>query len=265
MKTIKTIKFGKILETTLFKLFNLLILAVPYSEFIKEDGILQFDKTNRDSNSSHIKKMSISLQLLGLLRCPVVTFDIKTNKYIILDGQHLFKGSRETKQSEIYCIVYNGKDKSAAMRTLNNTQKPWALLEYVKQSVKEGKKDYIILAEALKGKIVTSSVLPMIFSLKSRKDVSADIKSGEFKIVNKKANETINAIKNCYSSNNTLPKTRQYQEKLVLLILNTEKFSIGLFIANLCRATVEDLGNDESGIANQLKAIYEGTYLRVAA
>lgn len=265
MKNVKVMKIGKVVETTLYKFFNLLILAVPYSELIKENGILQFDEINRQTNDKHIKKMSLSLKLLGLLRCPVVVFDEKTGRYKVLDGQHLIKGSKETKESEIYCIVYNGKEKAQAMRTLNNTQKPWKFADFVKQSALEGKKDYQILLKVLKEKIVSDSVLPMILTLKSRQEARNEIVKGEFKIVNKNYRKVLDDIKTFYTCNVSLPKSRQYHEKLVLLMLNTKKFNSMQFVMNLSKVTIENKGNDETAIAEQLKEIYEGKTLRVAA
>ena len=265
MKAIKTMKIGKVLETTLYNFFNLLILAVPYSEFSKEDGILQFDNTNRETNEQHIKKMSFSLKLLGLLRCPVVIFNESLGKYLILDGQHLIKGSILNKIPVVYCIVYQGKEKSKAMSTLNNTQKPWGLLQFIKHFAKQTKKnDYQTLLDAMKGSKVKSSVLPMIFTNKSRGEAKKDVVSGNFKIVNKNANEIIKNVGKCYDCNDTLPKTRQYQEKLVLLMLNTKNFNIIQFTKNLCTIKVENFGNDEAKIAEQLANIYSSK-LRQAA
>lgn len=101
-----------------------------YRKFILLDGI------NRIPDPKHIQKMVTSIRAMGIIRpiiCVKVRFIDGIERLYIVDGQHLFNALC-AEGLEVPYIVIETEDKIDLvnkMAMLNNSSKPWTLLNYV--------------------------------------------------------------------------------------------------------------------------------------
>tara|TARA_R100000654_G_C2656439_1_gene124024 strand:+ start:178 stop:942 length:765 start_codon:yes stop_codon:yes gene_type:complete len=103
---------------------------------LKPDNLLSF---NRKIRTNHIKKMIKSINTCGVTRLPVIG-DIsifnQTQKYVIVDGQHLLKSLIEINYDFEFleCIVIkydNKRDLMEQIACMNTTQKGWNDQDYL--------------------------------------------------------------------------------------------------------------------------------------
>jgi hypothetical protein len=155
-----------------------------YNKFFLLDGI------NRIPDPGHIQKMIQSIRAMGTIRpviCVRVNFMDGTYKLYIVDGQHLFKALC-AENTEIPYIIIESTDKIDLvhkMAMLNNSSKPWTLLNYV-NAFKMYIPDYNTLFDYRTKYNIEPLMLAAICTKGSSAVVSTSqlLKSGKFKITN---------------------------------------------------------------------------------
>jgi hypothetical protein len=158
------------------------------------------DSINRIPDPSHIQKMIMSVRAMGVVRpiiCVKVQFIDGTNKLYIVDGQHLFNALCAD-DLEIPYIIIEAKEKVDLvnkMAMLNNSSKPWTLLNYV-NAYKMHIPDYFQLFD-LRNRY---NIEPLMLAAICTRGTSAVatgsqlIKSGKFKITNPEAEDMARAF-----------------------------------------------------------------------
>jgi len=165
-----------------------------YNKFYMLDGI------NRIPDSKHIQKMVTSIRAMGVIR-PVICVQVKfmdgTNKLYVVDGQHLFKALCAEGLEIPYVIIEtpNKIDLVHKMAMLNNSSKPWTLLNYV-NAFKMYIPDYNQLFELRDMYNIEPLMLAAICTRGTSSIVSGSqlLKSGKFKVTNPEAQEMAKAF-----------------------------------------------------------------------
>jgi len=165
-----------------------------YNRFHTLDGI------NRMPDSKHIQKMVASIRAMGVIR-PVICVQVKfmdgTNKLYVVDGQHLFKALCAEGLEIPFVIIEtpNKIDLVHKMAMLNNSSKPWTLLNYV-NAFKMYIPDYNQLFELRDMYDIEPLMLATICTRGNSSVVSGSqlLKSGKFKVTNPEAQEMAKAF-----------------------------------------------------------------------
>jgi hypothetical protein len=162
-----------------------------YNKFLLLDGI------NRIPDPKHIQKMVASIRAMGVIRpviCVKVRFIDGTERMYVIDGQHLFKAL----SVEVPYIIIETEDKIDLvhkMAMLNNSSKPWTLLNYV-NAFKMYIPDYNQLFELRNMYNIEPLMLAAICTRGTSAVASGSqlLKSGKFKITNNQATEMAKAF-----------------------------------------------------------------------
>lgn len=165
-----------------------------YNKFLLLDGI------NRIPDPKHIQKMVASIRAMGVIRpviCVKVRFIDGTERMYVVDGQHLFK-ALSAEGLEIPYIIIETEDKIDLvhkMAMLNNSSKPWTLLNYV-NAFKMYIPDYNQLFELRNMYNIEPLMLAAICTRGTSAVASGSqlLKSGKFKITNNQATEMAKAF-----------------------------------------------------------------------
>jgi hypothetical protein len=165
-----------------------------YNKFLLLDGI------NRIPDPKHIQKMVASIRAMGVIRpviCVKVRFIDGTERMYVIDGQHLFK-ALSAEGLEVPYIIIETEDKIDLvhkMAMLNNSSKPWTLLNYV-NAFKMYIPDYNQLFELRNMYNIEPLMLAAICTRGTSAVASGSqlLKSGKFKITNNQATEMAKAF-----------------------------------------------------------------------
>jgi hypothetical protein len=165
-----------------------------YNKFYMLDGI------NRIPDPKHIQKMVASIRAMGVIR-PVICVKVKfidgTEKLYIVDGQHLFKALSAEGLDIPFIVIEtpNKIDLVHKMAMLNNSSKPWTLLNYV-NAFKMYIPDYNQLFELRAMYDIEPLMLATICTRGNSSVVSGSqlLKSGKFKVTNPEAQEMAKAF-----------------------------------------------------------------------
>lgn len=159
--------------------------SINYIKFNFLSGI------NRPTLAAHINKMRRSILNMGCVR-PIVVAELDfidgvLRRYII-DGQHLFEALRGLELSIPYSLV-EVRDKEELIQKialLNASSKSWVLLDYVR-AWKCLINDYnIIYNTYMTYHLPITSIAAIAMNKTERSSLSANVKSGEIKIINDK-------------------------------------------------------------------------------
>jgi hypothetical protein len=165
-----------------------------YNQFFLLESI------NRIPDPAHIQKMVASIRAMGVVRpiiCVKVKFIDGTFKLYIVDGQHLFK-SLVAEGLEVPYVIIETEDKIDLvnkMAMLNNSSKSWTLLNYV-NAFKMYIPDYNTLFDLREQYNIEPLMLAAICTKGTSAVVSGSqlLKSGNFKITNKEAQQMAKAF-----------------------------------------------------------------------
>lgn len=232
---------------------------------IEEFSSYQYDlmariPKNRPIFAPNLAKMKLSVMRHGVTRDLIVVWDNKKNKYLILDGQHLFEVIKEF-NLPFRCRIMDcesDEDITRLMIDLNNTSKSWKLNDYIHSWAEGGNKHYRLLKNAINltySDMQISIVIQAYTMQQSRLKATKMVKDGSFQIVNKiKGDEIIECVCDC---SQIIPNTRQMNEALVKLILKTESYNHKHMIKRL-KAVVNTyvFSTNESKMYQQLLSIY---------
>lgn len=175
-----------------------LLRKIKFSRDYKKFGFL--DSINRIPDPGHVQKMIMSVRSMGVIRpiiCVKVNFLNGSCAMYIVDGQHLFNALM-AENLEIPYVVIDVEEKIDLvnkMAMLNNSSKPWTLLNYV-NAYKMHIPDYNTLFE-LRNKY---NIEPLMLAAICTRGTSAVatgsqlIKSGKFKITNAEAEDMARAF-----------------------------------------------------------------------
>jgi hypothetical protein len=159
---------------------------------------------------------------------------------------------------DCYVVSVDGEEeKTQLMIDLNNITKSWKLNDYVNSWAESGIKSYQKLrtAATISYPYVQISVLIQAFTQQSRAKATKLVKEGTFDIVNKvRGEELIECVCDCFD---IVPNTRQMNEALIKLMLNTESYNHNHFVKKL-KAVVKTyvFSTKEGELYKQLVKIY---------
>lgn len=135
-------------------------------------GKFKFINGNRDVDTNHVNQIVKSMERKFLIRPIDVTDDME-----VIDGQHRLTAC-EILGKPVYYIIHDKYD-FADVHILNQNQKNWGLLDFVKSYAKKGNYNYILLLDFIeKYKITVTMATVLIRSwVRQSKD---DIRLGTF-------------------------------------------------------------------------------------
>lgn len=182
-------------------------------------------KTQRPVNAGHVLVMKDSVIRNGQIR-PVMVVEIK-DKLFVIDGQHLLEALIQL-DMPVWCQMIecdSDEQITQLIIDLNNTSKSWQLTDYVNSWAMSGLKDYRQLKRdsEITFKDVQITVIMQAYTQKSRAKSTKLVKEGKFEIVNKTRGEEL--IQNICELNYVVPNTRQMNEALIKLMLNSESYN----------------------------------------
>jgi hypothetical protein len=175
-----------------------LLKKMKFSKDYKKFGFL--DSINRIPDPAHVQKMILSVRAMGVVRpviCVKVTFLNGSSAMYIVDGQHLFNALM-AENLEIPYVIIDVEEKIDLvnkMAMLNNSSKPWTLLNYV-NAYRMHIPDYNTLFELRNNYNIEPLMLAAICTKGTSAVVSGSqlLKSGKFKITNKEAQQMAKAF-----------------------------------------------------------------------
>lgn len=217
---------------------------------------LVFSQLNRQIYPGQVREMIASVRLFGVLRLVIVAYDEITDKYIIIDGQHLVKALMSLNEN-IECQVVKCDDNntiSDLIIKLNTTSKNWSIMDFLKTRANSCIEYRFLLNEYERTKLQLSVVL-MAYGQQKRTLATKYMKEGTFKIVDRdyggKLQEQI------IECNSFIRSSRTVNECLVQIMLNTKKYSQGKMINALSKCCTKiDTNLSESEIYMQILDIY---------
>lgn len=220
-------------------------------------GLLKRMKTNRLITKSNVVTKVKSVLKYGQFRPVLVVWNSKKNCYFIIDGQHLIEALKQLKM-EINCLIYkfdNEKDITDFMITVNTTAKSWSLEDYINSWAGSGNKHYERLAEAIFETNMQATVIMQAYTQVSRSKATKMVKEGKFNIFDKdRGDELIEYVCQCSA---LLPNTRQINEALIKIMLNTEGYDNIKMKRNLKKVVKKFIfSTKESELYKQLVEIY---------
>ena len=175
-----------------------LLRKIKFSKDYKKFGFL--DSINRIPDPGHVQKMILSVRAMGVVR-PIICVKVKflngsTAMYIV-DGQHLFNALM-AENLEIPYVIIDVEEKIDLvnkMAMLNNSSKPWTLLNYV-NAYRMHIPDYNTLFDLRNNYNIEPLMLAAICTKGTSAVVSGSqlLKSGKFKITNKDAQQMAKAF-----------------------------------------------------------------------
>lgn len=170
--------------------------ATDYSKF----AILPM---NRGVDSKHVQKMITSIRKMGVIRTVITTttniIEGVTKTYII-DGQHLATALEREGQPipHIDINVESEEDLIEKMAYLNNSSKSWDLMNYI-NAWKMIRPDYMKLFKWKNMYDIEISMLAAIATnTPGMRHGTSSIKTGNFKIINSKAEEMCKAFNDIF-------------------------------------------------------------------
>lgn len=132
----------------------------------------KFLNTNRGIHKSNVERIKASIKEWGIIPGRPILVD---GDYNIIDGQHRFLAIKELGHPIPYEVI-NGDTISKTM-TLNSSQMPWQLVDFVKSYAEQGNDNYRrMLKFEEKYKLGFTSSLYICFGYAFK---SADIKAGK--------------------------------------------------------------------------------------
>ena len=154
-------------------------------EISKEYSKFYNSSENRDVDlkSSHARQLRKSLKDNGWIPSfPMSVYKNGENGYKILDGQHRFAVARELGIPVKFVEV----DQEFEISHINEMQKGWALIDYMKRWQKAGKKDYFELQEFIDAhKNIDLGTSIALLSNVSGSSNTKSFKLGDFRITKK--------------------------------------------------------------------------------
>lgn len=140
----------------------------------KQYSTFKFFSHNREIKSKNVEALRKNIEEMGLI-CPIIV----TKDLHIIDGQHRLKALQELNMVVDYVVNNNLTSKSII--EANNTQKGWAITDFIHSFAKKGDADYLRLLDLIAeyNQFGISAVYEAFCSVNGAQKL---IKSGEYKV-----------------------------------------------------------------------------------
>jgi len=151
----------------------------------KDYGMFVSSDSNRPEDKNHVKQVRESMRKYGFLGAfPIMVKETGNGKFYIIDGQHRFLAAKELGIPVKYHITKSSID----IPEVNNTQKRWKQLDYVKMYANKGNNHYLellVFSQENKLPVSTAAMLLMNESSYYGVNISRKIKDGTFYVGDK--------------------------------------------------------------------------------
>lgn len=230
-------------------------ITISQEEYDKLENI----KSNRPFSDKIYKKMAESVFRYGCLRDLIVYWDSVKKKYVIIDGQHLFKVLMYF-ELPIHCKVVQVEkgELTKLMTYINNINKGWSLNDYIHSWAENGNHFYKIVQKTLEKYSVQESVILMAYTFTTRAKATKLCKDGTLEITNRDKSEKL--LSYLTDTHEFLPNNRVYNEaimKLIIKLSSTDNYDNTRMLRNLnTHAKKTNFSVNESEIYKQLVNIY---------
>lgn len=148
-------------------------------------------ENNRQLRIRKHKKLGESIKKYGVLPYwPVVVRRTSHGKLWVLDGQHRVWFAMDRGLPVYYVIA----DEDFSIAEINNTQKPWVLLDYVEMYTAQGKQDYREAVDfSVRHKLCLSRAMAMLAGTTSLGNIKDAIEAGDYRITDRDFAERVAA------------------------------------------------------------------------
>lgn len=198
----------------------------------KEYGLFNELSYNRDISPQRVDELVESIRKFGLTQPIVVSKD-----RFIIDGQHRLRALTRLGLPVWYVTISNYTAEQVA--EINNTQKGWRLVDYVKSSANRGDVNCQKLQEMfVEYSDITESVVTKIFSEDGNRGISV-IRSGQYRLNLDRGHKIMGMLETLsdFLKDRDEPSQKVYgsrfAEAFYKVVLSNDNFDVGRLINGL--------------------------------